>query len=380
MDPQMLIEPAASSTVPAPFWFVTFFKVLGFVLHAVPMNLWYAGVILSVVLYARGDEHGRRFASRLMMQMPIIVAVGVNLGIVPLLFVQVSYGQVFYPATILMAWSWLAIIGLLIPAYYGVYLYSFGVREGEGGMTPLRRVAGWVAAVMFIVIGFLFANGWSLMTHVDAWPKIFRDHSLAGAALGTGLNLSDPTLLPRWLMMFGLAITTTSAWIAVDAAWFAVRDGEAYRRWAVDFAWKAYSVGLAWFALFGSWYVFGTWPAEVGQSMLSGPLVVLTLLTGAAPGLPWLLLFLARQRGGPINRTWASLVAAGQFGVLAVNGTSRQIVQNIEVWDYFPVAAQQEQVQWGPMVMFLLVFVAGLALVAWMLAKAVQASQTALEA
>ena len=47
--------------------------------------------------------------------MPVIVAVGVNLGVVPLLFVQLAYHRVFYPATILMAWFWLGIIVLLIP-------------------------------------------------------------------------------------------------------------------------------------------------------------------------------------------------------------------------------------------------------------------------
>ncbi len=77
-------------------------------------------------LHARGNQHARRFAARLLQQMPVIVAFGVNLGIVPLLFVQVAYYKVFYPATILMAWFWLAIIGLLIPAYYGVYAYAVG--------------------------------------------------------------------------------------------------------------------------------------------------------------------------------------------------------------------------------------------------------------
>ena len=79
-----------------------------------------------------------------MAQMPVIVALGVNFGIVPLLFVQVAYYKVFYPATILMAWFWLAIIGLLIPAYYGVYVYAFGLATtrgpcGAGSASPAGR-------------------------------------------------------------------------------------------------------------------------------------------------------------------------------------------------------------------------------------------------
>ena len=117
--------------MPAPHWFIQFFKVLGFTLHAVPMNLWYAGLLLALCLHLGGNQYGRAFAARLLEQMPVIVAVGVNLGIVPLLFIQVAYFKFFYPATILMAWFWLAIIVLLIPAYYGVYVYAWGLRDGK---------------------------------------------------------------------------------------------------------------------------------------------------------------------------------------------------------------------------------------------------------
>ncbi len=93
-----------------------------------------------MLLYAVGSQHGRRFSARLMTQMPVIVAMGVNLGIVPLLFVQVGYAKIFYPATILMAWFWLAVIGVLIPAYYGVYVYAFGLGDAGGKMRPWKRL------------------------------------------------------------------------------------------------------------------------------------------------------------------------------------------------------------------------------------------------
>ena len=64
-----------------------------------------------------------------MAQMPVIIAMGINFGIVPLLFIQVGFAQVFYPATVLMAWFWFAVIVLLMPAYYGVYVYAFGLAE-----------------------------------------------------------------------------------------------------------------------------------------------------------------------------------------------------------------------------------------------------------
>ncbi|WP_205006265.1 hypothetical protein, partial [Escherichia coli] len=142
----------------------------------------------------------QRWSARLLKQMPVIIALGVNFGIVPLLFTQVAYYRVFYPATILMAWPRFLIIILLTFAYYGVYIYVTGFKDGAE-LTPFKRVAGWVSAILFVAIGFLFSNGFSLLTNLNAWPKIWQSTSVAGAPLGTALNLSDPTLLPRWLMM-----------------------------------------------------------------------------------------------------------------------------------------------------------------------------------
>jgi hypothetical protein len=373
MNPQTLIDPTASP-VPAPLWFVQLFKVLGFTLHAVPMNLWFAGVVLAMVLHAGRSENGKRLAGRLMSQMPIIVALGVNLGIVPLLFVQVAYYKVFYPATILMAWFWLAIVVMLIPAYYGVYAYASGLSEGALRMTPLRRGAGWASAILFIVIGFLFANGFSLMANVKAWTDLWPGSSVGGAALGTGLNLGDQTLWPRWLMMFGLAVTTTAVWAVVDAAWLARRESQHYRTWAQGFAWKLYTAGMAWFALTGLWYVL-SWPGGVQSTMWRWPALVLTGMTALAPGLPWLLLLAARQRGRQLTRPLASLIGLAQLGVLGINAISRQVVQNVELSAYFKVFEQPEAVEYSPLVFFLLVFVAGMGVVAWMIAQVV--TQTA---
>jgi hypothetical protein len=371
MDPRALIAPSSPFGSPAPFWFVQLFKVLGFALHTVPMNLWYAGMILCVLMHWRGGEHARLLASRLVNQMPVIVALGVNLGIVPLLFTQVGYYKVFYPATILMAWPWFSIFGLLTVAYYGVYIYLVGLRR-ESPMTPLRRAAGWASAVLFIAIGFLFANGFSLMVNLRAWPSLWQKTSAAGAPMGTALNTGDVSLLPRWLMMFGLALTTTAAYILVDGAFFAGEESEQYRRWAGGFALKLYTVGLAWFAAAGSWYIFGAWSAELRRHMLSGPPGILTLLTALGPGLPWLLIIV--QRRGP-SRTLSLLTGLAQFGVLSLNAFSRQIVQNLELARFLDISAEKVNMQLSPMIVFLALLVAGLAVVVWMVSKAAQSER-----
>lgn len=395
MEPQMLIDPT-SAGVPAPLWFVQFFKCLGFSLHMVPMNLWYAGMLVALWLHLRGNEHARHFAARLLQQMPVIIALGVNFGVVPLLFVQLAYYKAFYPATILMAWFWLGIIGLLIPAYYGVYAYAWAIRNGTNGMAGWRITAGWMAAAFFIVIGFLFANGLSLMDHVERWPALWEGHSTAGAALGTALNVGDPTLWPRWLLMFGLALTTTAVWLLVDVFWLTGKTDEAYQLWAIGFVRKLYTVGLLWAAVAGAWYVLGTWSEDLLEHMLLGPLVYLTLATAMSPGLPWALIMSTglcptnkaaenasgaeapnsvdrnaksppSLNGSRCRSALVAVIALCQFGVLGLNAISRQVVQNFNLKPYLDVMALPEDVQWSPLAMFLIVFVLGLAVVGWML-------------
>lgn len=416
MTPTVLVE-QASGVLPAPWWFIQFFKVLGFTLHAVLMHLWYAGLLWAMYLAVRGGAPGRQAAGRLMRQMPVLVALGINLGIVPLLFLQVAYAKVFYPATIYMAWFWLGIVVLLIPAYYGVYIYSFGLRrlaageasgpanqssanppganqesvrsgspveEGESGgrgvgeamlasMPAWRLVAGWVSAGLFLLIGFFFVNGLTLMTRQElflqeTWEAVWGPHTLAGAALGTGLNLADARLLPRWLMFFSLAWTTLVVWLVVDTAWRAGRPSDGYRTWAARTSWKLYLAGAAGFALFGSWYLH-TWTPEVRTAMFSWPVVVLTVLTAISPGPVWLGLVWSARQGAPPGRALAVGLALGQLAVLALNAVSRQVVQNLELGRFFPVSQQPEVVQWSPLVVFLLLFVLGAAVLGWMVGQ-----------
>lgn len=366
MDPRMLFGPASFLGLPAPFWFIEFFKVLGFLLHLVPMNLWYAGIMIAAFATVWGSPNGKRFATRAMKQMPLIIAAGVNLGIVPLLFTQVAYYQVFYPATVLMAWPWFSIIPMLTVAYYGVYVYALQIRNNR--VTRLGAAAGWISALLFTAIGFVFANGLSLTANIGGWPALWQATQVDAAPLGLALNVFDPTLLPRWLMMFGLALTTVAAYVVVDGAFLARGESEEYKAWAPQFALKVATLGIVWFAVTGTWYVFLALGADVRSSMLGGPLVVLTALTAVAPGLPWFLIFI--QRRGLVRRLVVA-TALAQFAVLALNAVSRQIVQNAEIGRFIDLSAAPVRLQLSPLIVFLVLFVIGLAVVAWMVSRVI---------
>ncbi|MCI0643388.1 MAG: hypothetical protein L0346_00695 [Chloroflexi bacterium] len=365
-----LIGPDNPLGYPAPYWFLVFFKVLGFTLHMGPMHLWYAGLLVMLLLRWRGGAHAARLSGRLINTMPVIIAMGVNFGIVPLLFTQVAYYKVFYPASILIAWPWFSIFILLTLAYYGVYIYVIGLRRDR--LSPLKQAAGWLAAFLFVVMGFLFSNNFSLMTNVGGWAGLWEATNAGGATTGLALNTADPTLWPRWLMMFGLALTTTAAYTVVDAGLFASSEGEDYRRWVAGFALKLYTLGLVWFAVTGSWYIFGALRPEIRALLFGGPMVILTTLTALGPGLPWLLL-LAAWRG--FDRRLALLTGLAQVGVLACNAVSRQVVQNAELAPYLDVTAEPVNTQWGPLLLFLGLFVAGLGVTGWMIRQVAKAQR-----
>jgi hypothetical protein len=99
--------------------------------------------------------------------------------------------------------------------------------------------------------------------------------------------------------------------------------------------------------------------------MLGGSWRVLMGLTTISPGLPWLLILWQWRRGGTRER--AAATALAQFLALALNATSRQIVQNAELRPFLDVTAEPVQIQWSPLILFLLLLVLGLGIIAWML-------------
>jgi hypothetical protein len=370
MDPRLLIAPPSAAPYPTPFWFIELFKVLGFSLHVWPMNLWYAGTIIAVLLGFFGRGHGRTVGKHIARILPFTLAFGVNFGIIPLLFVQVAYHQFFYPATILMAWPWFAVFWLVTLAYFGVYLYRLAINDR--GPVLIGKLGGWFGAIALILVGFFFANAMSLMTRVDGWWSIFRGAQTAGAATGLALNTSDPTLIPRWLFMFGLALTSTAAFIIIDAAFLSDRDGADYKRYAGRFALALYTLGILWFAGFGSWYIFGT-RAWGWEDAMCNPLMKYVFpITAIAPGLPWLLILL--QWKAP-TRLLAVLAGIAQFGVIALNAVSRQWLQNTEIARFTDIAARPVHVQTSVLVTFLLLFVFGVGVITWMVSKIVQVNR-----
>jgi len=358
-----------------PPWLILVFRIVGFALHAAFMGLWYAGIPLALAWGCSQDLHLRQLSRRLMKQMPVIVAFGVNLGIVPLLFLQVGFGPIFYTATILMAWHWLAIIILLIFAYYGVYLYSWREIPTENPISRKQLALGVVVALMFLVIGFFFSNAFSLMNDIQRWPVLWERTVVAGAVTGLTLNIGDPSFWPRWLFVFSLAVQTTATWMVLDAGLFGRGLGGDYQRRVLRAAAPIYTLGTAGLFLFSLWHLqtlekswdkLLTWPSVVGTG---GAFLLPVILSG--------MLWSLRGNSNSLKKTTAILVALGHLLVLVLNSFVRITADlaslsapQYEFWNR-PV-----RIQWSPILLFAVTLILGIAVVIWMIVQVLKNLQS----
>ncbi len=184
----MLTIPAPDPlALPAPPWLLWSLLLLTFFVHLVAMNFVLGGSLIAAVGRLRGGEDRVTLTRWIAKAMPVAIATTITFGVAPLLFLQALYGRLFFTSSILMAWLWLAVIPVLILAYYGAYAISF--RGGGKALVVL-------VALAFLGISFLYTNNMTLMLH----PERFLPLAMTGAS-GLQLNLADATLLPRWLHM-----------------------------------------------------------------------------------------------------------------------------------------------------------------------------------
>ena len=379
--------------VPAPFWFVQFFKVVGFVLHMIPMGIWFAGLPVVILCALWNGKHSRFYARRMSAQLPVMMALGINFAIVPLLFLQTTYYKAFYTATILTAWYWLAVIPILIVGYYSIYIAAYsGERRGR------RILFSILASLCLIEIALLITNGLTLMVSSEKWAAMIDQTSHYGAVWGTAHNFSDQTLWLRLAAMFGLGLLTAGVWATFDAHFLKPKNApENYRQWATTLAVVMAFAGLM--IITGLECVTRMENdalhqqkmeiiaegidamskvekiKELGFSSLGlaagyphfefyiTPLIIFTFVT----------LLTARFYPG----WWGSarvvgFAAALQFFALAGFGVIRQIGQNDGMATFVDVSTLPEKVQWSPLIAFVVCFLLGVGVIVWMVVQCVK--------
>jgi hypothetical protein len=335
--------------LPAPAWLIHLLQLLTFVLHLVFMNLLVGGtLILTLSCYlGRKNFRHRDLARRAARALPPVFAFTITLGVAPLLFLQLAYGQLFYTTSILMAWSWLAIVLLLILAYYGVYWFTMQQEElGPRGMWVMLGVT-----VLLLVIMKTFTQNLTLVER----PQDFYATFLSGT-VGNYLGPHSAFVFARLSHFFVAALAIGGLGLAVLA--------QSWQKESADFAVWARNYGLRWFLagtgvqfLVGLWFLFSQ-PESIRLALM-GSDGLATALFVIAIALAILAMVVARK----------SLAAAviGILGTISLMAVLRHQIRLLNLQPSFDVHALPVQGQWAVFVIFAVLLVAGLATVGWML-------------
>ncbi len=340
--------------LPAPAWLAQALMALTLALHWAFLGGAVGGTALLVVnaLRAKRNPELAELSRRLTPFLPFLLSMAMTLGIAPLLFVQVLYGQFFYTANILLGWWWLGLLGLMVVAFY---LMWFGWhRQNRGKLLGL--VLPGLALVVLATAAVVLASNATLAQSPEAW----------GAAWAGGMNrlfTSDPTLVPR--VLFAL-----SGFLAMGGLLVAVLAQTGLLPKAGRGAGLSLAVPAA-VAQVALWlWLLASMPAahhgQVGENAFWWAATMAFLAVPLLAAWAW--------RGGGLV---GILVAAGvQFvGFLAWAG-ARDAFRRVALSPVYSPASVPVHPEWSSFAMFAAVFVAGLGVIAWLVKQSLPAARS----
>lgn len=165
---------------------------------------------LLVVSFARAAKESlaEEQPSEGVKLLPVVFPMLINLGIPPLLFLQTLYGPVFYTSSILLGYLWFAVIPLLMTAYGCFYLARY---TKSSRVVPVYL---GVALATVLCVGYLFTNNMVWMLRPDTFAAAYR----AGPA-GGHLFPEFGQAFFRWLWILAPALVAGGAWLGADRKW-----------------------------------------------------------------------------------------------------------------------------------------------------------------
>lgn len=349
--------------LPAPVWLLRTLLLLTFFLHLVFMNCLLGGTAIALVCMMRrkSSVFSAQLAGDLGRILPSVFAFTVTLGVAPLLFLQVMYGQMLYASSILIGVPWLAIIGLVIAAYYGVYFYSMNEQSGK----TTAVLAGVV--LLLATVAYIYSNNFTLMLAPERWLDVYHRN-----ASGWNLNWSEPSLLPRYLHFVLGALAVSGLGLVVMGL---RKQQGGYRQWVIEQGSLLFTGATMLNFGIGFWFL-AKLPVSTRLAFIGGNGLA-TALLGAGLLLPLAAiahLIMAKGNNSPLRQ----LVIGVSCGLLTVAAmvVMRDVLRNLTLAPYFSPTHLPVASQWGVIVLFVLLFVAGLGTLYYMLRKVAIANRT----
>lgn len=352
MDPSGLIPVA--DAIPTQWGWFYFFLILTFVLHLLLMNVMLGSGIIALVKHFKSGNASCSVCKDISLKLPYKIAFTINFGVAPLLFLQVLYGQFVYTSSVMMGVYWLSVVGILIIMYYSAYIYDFKYDQW-----PNLRVYFLISMVVLaLVIAFLFSNNMTLMLNPEQWTGYFENRS------GTMLNLSDPTLIPRYLHFVVASISVGGLFMTIT--WKFKQDPRATEYINEGLAWFSYATIVQ--AGVGLWFLMSL-PGDIMLLFMGGSALHTSVFLLALAGVTLILILSFKKMVWP---TTAGLVLTIVFMVLM-----RDLVRTAYLSGYYHPSERTVVPEYAPLYIFIAVLVVGLGAVFYMLKLAFEAGKEA---
>ena len=330
-----------ADTIPVHWLWFQVLLIFTFFIHMILMNLLLGGSLLTLWDLFTGKLEKRTSGS-----IPTLVALTVNFGVPPLLFIQVLYGHFFYSSSVMLAVPWILVVPILILAYYGAYIF---VKKSNKAPV-LSKGALIFTSVSLLYIAFIFVNNSTLAIQPGRWGIYFDDPG------GWNLNLSEPTLWSRYLhfLLAAVAIGALGRAIAYHFSKIAKKEKESQiKRNLKIFAW----ITVIQFAV-GSWFWL-TMPETVWKTFMGGSFfATFMMVTG------WLLALLILHSS--FTGRLKSAMILGGLEVLNMV-IVRDLARGAYLKELFKPSQLENVSEPSPLIVFLLVFVVGLLAIYYMI-------------
>ncbi|MDX2108360.1 MAG: hypothetical protein SFY67_18345 [Candidatus Melainabacteria bacterium] len=364
MDLTHIIPSYQPLPLPAPLWLLNVLLVLGFYLHVLPMNIVMGGTLMAAAMFLKAgpkpDSPMYRSAKELAQTLPVFVSFTITQGIVPLLFLQLLYGPLFYTSSILMAGCWIGIIVLLIVAYYGCYFVIYKLfnedSQKENGLAIAATL--FVSFCLFLLIGFIISSNMHLMLHPEKWAEMYK-HS------PNGLNffLGDKQQIPRFLHFFFSSIAMTGLFIGFLGTRKKERDPE-QADWMIKKGSLVYSIVSTLQIAIGFHFLFSL-PQEIREQFMSGnSLMSYVFISSIALAVISIILGFSASNSGSVKFLKSTMHTA--FLVVLTMVISRHFLRNAMAAPFVQPEKLSVEPQWDLLGIFVLSAVGLIVYLVWL--------------
>ena len=359
--------------LPAPVLLFKGLHILTLALHFISVELLLGSLLAATWLNfygatRRGDASSLlrlNAASALAKRLPVVMTYVINLGVPPLLFAQVLYGRALYTSSVLIGAYWIAVVFLLMACYWLIYQFAAGAEKGKA--VWWQGLLAWLLAA---AIAKIYTTNMTLMLRPEVWGQMY-----ATTAHGTQLPPHDPTAAPRWLFMLAGGLWVSGIWMI----WLAGRRvfEDPVRSYLAANGGRLAAVMLVAQAFIAA-RVLQAQPQAVSDALAANPLAHYAGIVGLGGAAMTVLFGLWAALKKPVNRAagWlgATLLLVTMSGVVIYRDTLRDLTllgKGYDVWQ------RQVATNWGVVILFLVVFVGGLGVMAWLISVMMKAKPIA---